>query len=209
MLDFVDPPAALDPAWEGFARGRPEAPRWLSRVDLDDEHGRVVGCYVTDAATALGLRPWDDAAEGRQGQAAWVLFDVEKLVRMALHQSGLAFEALCSAATWGDFPARAIADAAVTVNVLDYYRDVTAPLLHGRAERWRYRTLLTGVLLAEQGIVSHDLSTLAGRLALEPGVDLSAAPALHERLRSSSLPTRPSGYDFLNDFVVQARLGAS
>ena len=209
MIDYADEIAEVGAPWSTWAATQFQQPIWLARIDASDEAERIVGCFVIDARTALGLRPWDDADEGIE-PAPWALFDIEKLVRMALHQSGLAFEALTAPQTWGEFPARRVADAAVTQGVLRYYYDVTASLLDGNTQRWRWRTLLTGALLAREGVMSQSLTTLCDRLAVPAQPDASLATELRAELEHGALlPSRPSDYHFLNELVVSARLSAS
>lgn len=207
MLEFADEISALEPSWASWAAAHEPRPIWLAALDLADGP-RICGCFVTPARVALGLRAWDDADEG-VSPAPYALFDIEKLVRMALHQSGLAFEALTSPRTWGELDSRRIASAAVTADILAYYRDVTEPLEAGNSDPWRWRTLLTGVLLATEGVISQDLPTLCARLGAARAPSPEAARPLRERLTSAHLPARPADYDFLNDLVTSARLDAS
>ncbi len=156
---------------------------------------RVGGVVVQPADVVLGIRSWDDAFEGILEVAQWgnaapfALFEVEKIVRMMLHQSGLAFEILASPAVLhdADFPARRIVDAAVTRGVLHHYRDVAQGQI-ARLERAQgqgvrpadlldiARHALTGVALAD-GLVDFHLwelvdaygsSTLEGLLREAP-----------------------------------------
>lgn len=97
-----------------------------------DSRLRLGGVVVQPAEVVLGIRAWDDAFEGvfelDEEPVPYALFEVEKIVRMMLHQSGLAFEILASPAMLHDeeFPARRIVDAAVTRGILHHYRNVAS-----------------------------------------------------------------------------------
>jgi hypothetical protein len=200
-LQFVDETGNLDASWVNFASTHDASPMWLAEVN-----GRYVGCFAIDVRTLAGLRPWDDALEG-DSPGPWVLFEVEKLVRMALHQSGLAFEALASAHCWGDFLAREVANAAATQGLLAYYRDIARPLIEGNTESWRWRALLTGVAIAREGIVSLSLPRLSQLLGAPLEPDVSCVDELLASLADSQhLPDRPANYDLLNDVVVDCRM---
>ncbi len=210
MLEFVDEIQPLDDRWTQWAASRRPTPVWLARVHTSDEVDRYVGAYVTPAEVVLGLRGWDDADEGLDPEP-FALFDIEKLVRMMLHQSGLAFEALCAAQSLGalDVPARELARAAVTHEILSYYRDVTAVLETGNREGWRWRTLMTGALLAQQGVVSHAMPTLCRMLGAGAEPSATEVVRLRTALASSPhLPETPADYDLLNAFVVASRLAS-
>ena len=198
-LQFADDLTAMPPPWSDFAANHEAEPFWLSEVD-----DRYVGCFAVSIDTLAGLRPWDDALEGA-APGPWVLFEVEKLVRMALRQSGLAFEALTSAVCWGTFPARDIARAAVTKQLLRYYRDVARPLRDGATDSNRWRALLTGAALAKHGIVSRDITTLRSLLDAPADPEPAVVVELLDALESSNLPSRPTDYDYLNDVVVSYR----
>lgn len=204
MVEFADELSPLGGDYEAWAAAHRKAPIWLAEVELAAT-SRLVGVFVTPATEVLGLRAWDDADEGAD-PAPWVLFDVEKLIRMALHQSGLAFEALTSATSWGSFPAREIAQASVTSGILQYYRDVTTPLADGKTEQWRWRTLLTGALLT-RGIVSQSLPWLCDELQVASRFNQADFATLRALLDGPSpLPGRPTDYDFVNDLIVRLRL---
>lgn len=204
MLEFCDE-LAPQPA-DGWPWGVAADVVFAASLDLGAP--RCVGCFVEPARTVLGLRAWDDVREGPTG---WAVFEVEKFVRMALRQSGLAFEALVAPATWSrDFDARAVAQDAVTTSIFDHYRDVAYDLESDTFATWRWRSLLTGVLLATRGQVSLDLPTLCRELGASNAPDAAEIAAFRHQLPASTaphahLPDRPGGFDRLNDLVVALR----
>jgi hypothetical protein len=208
MLSFLDSEVQLGA--DEVAWAHEHSPVWIAA--RSDESRRFGGVFVTPARRAMGLRGWEDAHEGTTDTGdPWVLFDLEKLIRMALRQSGLAFEFLTSSVTWSpdSFPARKLAESAITRDVAQYYADVARPLLDSDTpDRWRWRSLLTGWALATRGEVSHDLSTLQ-RLAEvdEPSSD-DAGRLLEEMRAGEALPKTPSDYDWLNEMLVDARMEA-
>lgn len=212
MLSFLDPEVELAGEDLDAVREHECRPIWIARHELA-ERPRLGGVFVTPARRALGLRGWEDAYEGLAGENPWVIFDLEKLIRMALRQSGLAFELLTSAATWSraEFGARAIARAAVTRDLIEHYHDVARPLLDDEAEasRWRWRSLLSGWALATRGEVSRNVATLtelAGTAEQTPAV---AARLIDEMLAGDALPRRPADYDWLEESLVNARMEAN
>lgn len=56
----------------------------------------IGGVFTTRAADVMGLRSWDDAREGVASGDPWVIFDIEKAVRMLLRQSPLAYRLFAS-----------------------------------------------------------------------------------------------------------------
>lgn len=139
---FENPPGATWPTWA--ARHEPPA-RFVSLWSGRPVHGfgspsRVGGVVAQPAELVLGIRSWEDAfeetfeLEGHDAPVPYVLFEIEKIVRMMLHQSGLAFEILASPvhlvegrtaqASAEPFPARRVVRAAVTKEIIHHYRDV-------------------------------------------------------------------------------------
>lgn len=202
-----------------------------------DSRLRLGGVVVQPAEVVLGIRAWDDAFEGvlefDEEPVPYALFEVEKIVRMMLHQSGLAFEILASPAVLHDedFPARRIVDAAVTRGILHHYRDVAsgwmARLVETKGEGAEpadvldvVRNALTGRALVD-GRAAFDVWALADEFqltALLQDVEEGVEPALIDevsakvdelleavRPEDASLPERPNDYDWLNDFVVSSR----
>lgn len=142
---------------------------------------RIGGVFVQPASTVLGIRAWDDALEGvfttDGGETVpWVLFDLEKIVRMMLRQSGTAFEILASpicarhpGRTDLEFSAHRIVEAAIHKDILFYYRDFADGVrwdvdgLESREYRLQIvdavRHALTGLRLID-GVVEFELASL-------------------------------------------------
>lgn len=186
-VDALAAPAERD--WAGWAEAQDPPARFLTVWSGPQVHGfdspiRFGGVMFQPAEVVLGIRAWDDAHEGvieleaADARAPWALFEVEKIVRMMLHQSGLAFEILASPAVFyesraQDFPARRVVEAAVTRQVVAHYRDVAAGLIERMlAARFEgvgptdlldlFRQLLTGWALCD-GVVEFDLWRLVER----------------------------------------------
>lgn len=150
-LSFATPPGVPKGPGEidlpDALRSAPFLSAWSGSALHGFESGlRLGGVFVESADVVLGLRSWNDAREGvlnasgSMGAAEavpYAIFEVEKIVRMMLHQSGLAFEILASPVlfeadlferdsfkTEEAFPARRIANAAVTSGLLHHYRDI-------------------------------------------------------------------------------------
>ena len=97
---------------------------------------KLGGVVVHPAEVILGLRAWDDAYEGVDcfgedpGEGPWVLFDLEKIIRMMLRQSGLALEILASPVAAAPdeladgLETGRIVNAAITVGILHHYADL-------------------------------------------------------------------------------------
>ena len=152
-LDFGEACDDFEQHWtfvdslESFLAARGIPPVYLSIYSGPELLGhpsptKLGGVVVHGASTVLGLRAWDDAYEGVMARseaqsAPWVLFDLEKIVRMMLHQSGLAFEMLATPLALSEgsplrgargeartpFPAHRIVEAAVHQGVLGFYHD--------------------------------------------------------------------------------------
>lgn len=188
--------------WAGWGRAQPVAASFLSAWSGPGVHEiptpwRLGGVMVHPAKTILGIRAWNDAHEGLLSAAPeagalfendapmpapgvpFVLFDLEKIVRMMLHQSGLAFEILASPmvllseSSAAAFPARDIIQAAITAEILEYYWDIARGSLWQMLEAGgqgvgmddvnnAIRHALTGVLLS-RGEVEFRLPTLLAR----------------------------------------------
>lgn len=150
-----------------LVRGLPLASRaWLG------------GVVVQPARTVLGLRGFEDAFETSVGDhLPLVCFDLEKLIRMALRQSGLALEILGSdlllideAVGWS---APSLIKACFTRQVICHYIDTTRACLrrlgepgalrladaHARDALWMgYSDLLVGATLAKEGVLALGLT---------------------------------------------------
>lgn len=181
-----EPPARFVSVWSGAA------------VHGYDSPVRIAGVLAQPAELVLGIRSWNDAFEGTLSlresgeEVPYALFEVEKIVRMMLHQSGLALEILASPALLvagrsgrrgGEaFPARRIVEAAITSDIIHHYRDVAGRWLErieqaGRPDLGEVdalevaRNALTGRALMD-GRVAFDLWSLAERYGDAALVDL-------------------------------------
>lgn len=228
MLTFLDPVEPLDVDWSRWSELARAQPRWVAQISGPEVNGhdaprRFGAVFVAPARVVCGLRAWDDAVEGVDSSGPWVAYEAEKIVRMMLHQSGLAFEILASSrVSTEDFPARRIAEAAVTRQIVGYYRDIARSMVADAAraaELWRWRSALTGLALAHHGVVSTRLETLLEVLsdsALkplgegEPPVRQSAAKLI-EALDDfgTILPEQPADYEWLDEWVAAERLGTT
>lgn len=165
-------------------------------------HPALGGVVIQPAAVVLGLRGWEDAFEaplpGVSPPALCACFDLEKLLRMALRQSGLAAETLASPACAAGLEAgahtarRALAQAA-TRGLIHHYLDVTRQVVHdlsrGDATRWGVpavlrcaRECLTGARLAERG------ELVLGWSALREGAEDDTLDALITALLDGQPP---------------------
>ncbi len=134
--------------WTSWAADHRPPAQFLSAWSGPSVHGfdsplRLGGVVVQPAEVVLGIRGWEDAFEQvleagpDQSPVPVALFEVEKIVRMMLHQSGLAFEILTSPAVLFDasaFDARAVVEAAVTADIIHHYRDIAGGWLERLAE---------------------------------------------------------------------------
>lgn len=167
------PPAGPEAGWQAWAAAHEPpavlATAWSGRAVFGfDSPLRVGGVLVQPADVVLGIRGWEDAFEdtlalaGHDRPVPYALFDIEKIVRMMLHQSGLAFEVLASPVVLAgdEFKARRVLEAAITHEILHHYRDVAAGTLARLDEAegegaWAADVLdiarhaLTGVALAQ------------------------------------------------------------
>ncbi|AWV89273.1 DNA polymerase beta superfamily protein [Bradymonas sediminis] len=207
---------------------------------------RLGGVFVESAGVVLGLRSWNDAREGVIDTVPYAIFEVEKIVRMMLHQSGLAFEILASpvlfetnssGADGTGFPARRVVNAAVTQGLLHHYRDVARGMLDrllaakGRGASLEdifglVRTALTGRALMQAEVdfnlatllVNHASPKVAGYIRNTVPEDLVNKAWLNGFARTlepliaslapedSALPTNPTDYEWLHEFVISSRL---
>jgi|GEM_PF-2510182 len=254
-LSFATPPGAPrapgDFNLPDELRSVPFLSAWSGSVLHGFDSGlRLGGVFVESADVVLGLRSWNDAREGilaGQGGAPipYAIFEVEKIVRMLLGQSGLAFEMLASPVLFKTrmslsdeaFPARRILNAAVTSELVHHYRDVArtglARLMAAKGQGARrvdvfglVRSALTGRALM-RAEVDLNLTRLLAQYATPEfaeclanmGADDLMEPAwLREFEREmeaiitalkpedAALPSRPSDYEWLHDFVIAARL---
>ena len=87
----------------------------------------LFGVAVHAPETLLGLRPWHDTRQGRLKQGTpWTIFELEKLLRMLLHQSPLAVEIIARAD--GPLPAEELLSAGLTSSIALAYGELVAPV---------------------------------------------------------------------------------
>jgi predicted nucleotidyltransferase len=234
--------------WSAWAVDHAPPALFLSAWSGSESYGfdsplRLGGVLAQPADVVLGIRAWEDAFEGtldleeHGSPVPFVLFEVEKIVRMMLHQSGLAFEILASPAILfdQDFPAQRIIEAAITSDILHHYRDVASSTMRRLVESKGQgatpadtldvaRHALTGRALA-QGRVAFDVWELADEFGVKALLrDVEAAERLDPTLLAevskqvdelldgcqpdrAQLPANPQDYDWLNDLVVGCRRG--
>ena len=198
MIDYVQTDVSIDDlsprtqSWREWMEVREQPVAHLAAWAGPELSGyssptKIGGVVIHPAEVVLGLRGWDDAYEGTgefgdtERQCPWVLFDLEKIIRMMLHQSGLALEILASPMcvdpdklTATPIDARRIVESAITSDVLHHYADLVRS---GRRRLGRLgseydayelldsiRSGLTGMELAE-GSFAVDLDTLVERRA--------------------------------------------
>ena len=204
-LDFVEPVGDLDALWPSEAglddwlasRGLPPvyASLWSGpQIHGYDTPSKLGGVVVHDAQTVPRIRAWDDAFEGilsrsdTDATVPWVLFDVEKIVRMMLRQSGMALEILASPVrasdvTLGDwsFPARRIIEAAIHQDILFYYRDCADSVnwnADGLSSREYRLQVVDAVRHALTGLELMDGRVVFGLTALLSDVEADVAEAV-------------------------------
>ncbi|MFB6265050.1 MAG: DNA polymerase beta superfamily protein [Bradymonadaceae bacterium] len=193
MLDYersiAEPDAAPDVGWADWASGSTAPVVQIAQIAGPDVTGwaetrRFGGIFVRPASSVLDLETRRHEIEGtidlrtgeeRGERAPYSLFEIEKLIRMMLRQSGLAFELLVSPLRLTDcepspceVDGRWIAEQSVSRELVTHYREV-ADGLFGRvfeSEITRpdlvldlLRTTLTGRMLC-RGRVCLDLDRL-------------------------------------------------
>lgn len=176
--------------WAAWLKARERPIRHFCAYDgpavcRKDARMRLGGVFVAPADEVLGIRLWNDACEGvlepegverttgTTESIPWVAYDLEKILRMMLHQSGLALEILASPVVLrqSEMDLRGIVEAAMTRGIVDHYLDVARGIVErasavrdereGQTEVWRdaIHQALVGLALCE-GRVSFSLSTL-------------------------------------------------
>ncbi len=224
-ITALDAPDALDltPVHTGL---------WSFERDREVQAARRLGGVVVQpASVVLGLRGWEDAFEGVDAQGdPWVFFELEKIIRMTMRGSGLAFEILaaprCAASS---FDARALLSMCLTRQVVAHYRDVTASLRSCSGSdvapsRALLRERLMGAVLGRDGVVAWSWSQLVdlwpapdldamlevwdADARAEVGALVSALGAWLEPETCAALPERPSDYQGANDLLVELRLNS-
>jgi hypothetical protein len=168
-------PAGTD--WAGWFEDLPRQPMYAalwSGPQVNGHRGakvRVGGFFREPTRSVVGLHPFDDAMEGQLhlegggGPVPYAFFEIEKIIRMMLHRSHLAFEILASPARLrppagrGDgSAARDLVRWSIAADLADVYRDTLRGTVDDlRAEREvsvrealrLVRRTMTGVALGE------------------------------------------------------------
>lgn len=188
---------------------------------------RIGGWFVEPVESVVGLRPFDDALEGTleveevDEPVPYVLFEVEKILRMMLRQSALALEVL-STPYWldaedGSDPcgeSRDVVRRALAAEVVEAYRErAVGDADEGASEEelcGAVRQLATCVALGEGRVSAHLDRALEASGAELASDDLrSTVDGLRARLdeTAGALPDSPVGYDALDAWLVERRLG--
>ncbi len=150
------------------------------------------------------------------------IIDIEKLIRMALHQSCLAFEMLVGPGT-GDLDREFIIANAFTQTLADNMDG----LLIKAEENWErtkheasihFNVLLSRLALNE-GIASSDVATILSNCDFPEHkiiADSDFDPVKHfdlfkklsqiARSGNNGLPKMPKGYEILSDYLIKLRL---
>jgi hypothetical protein len=222
QLTFLDEPVKLEPV-PGFDTLVADWPaihhhvryRGASATGID--HAPAAGGWVVHpASTVLALPGFEDAFEVVVAGELHTLFDVEKIVRMLLHDSHLALEILGSAASFDAAPvSRDILAWTLNTRHLAAARDAAKHLASGSGIAGpddaleQARRYLQGAALA-RGDLSLNLEVLAGRFGLDVPRDLDSARAVVDMVPllpdRPALPDSPADYDRLSDWLVAQRL---
>ncbi len=133
---------------------------------------RIGGYFREPTPSVVGLRAFDDALEGQlelegaEGPVPYSFFEIEKIIRMMLHRSHLAYEILASparlsppAGQGGECAARDLVRWSIAADVADVYRETLQgtvdDLRAGREVSIRealrlVRRMMTGLALGER-----------------------------------------------------------
>jgi hypothetical protein len=181
----------------------------------------IAGISTAPAAQVLGLHSWDEAREGLAIGTPWVIFDIEKLIRMLLRQSPLAYRVFAShlcAVNTAPMDREFILNAAVTehlVRNIGIEAKNTVESTHRRDDLLGVLAeLAAGWALARGHADLHAAAVLGthpewNALDLESGTDIRRAIlSLSDELLTTeiALPDHPSDYDGLSKWLVNRRL---
>ena len=214
-LNWLDPLAssfALAPRFE-------TEPAWL----VQRPGGLFGGVFVAPAASVLGLKAWEDAYEGLYRERPWVIFELEKILRMMFAGSSLALEILGSAqllVAQDPHYGRRLVEWSLTPKSLDHAWTLASRRLAGAPDQAQALCqMLTGALLAKERALSFELPTLIDRLF--PGKQSELAepsPTLLDEVCTATIgwiesartrwSPRPANYDDAHEFLVASRLKA-
>ncbi len=212
-------------SWPHWARDNSPVDR-IVMISGTEVHGwrtprQIAGIATAPAPQVLGLHAWDDAREGLAIGTPWVIFDIEKLIRMLLRQSPLAYRVLAShlcAVDIAPIDREFILNAAVTqqlVRNIGLEAKNTIATTHRRDDVLGILAeLAAGWALARGHVDLHAAAVLGTHpewndLDLESDADLRRAIlSLSDELLSleAPLPERPADYDGLSTWLVNRRL---
>lgn len=181
-----------------------------------DAEGRMAGIFVERAETVLGLKAWEDAHEGTTtGAKAFVFFEAEKVIRMLLRQSTLAFETLATRRLIHGDPdlALRLLEAGLTNQIIPHYRDIVGHKLKNWSSLTQLqrqvaaRQLYTARALHQHGVIAFEEESFS-QLFEDFSLEKSTLESIHLQLESPSklLPVEPSGYDTLHQILIALRL---
>ena len=181
----------------------------------------VCGAYTTPIDAVLGLKAWDDAREGVVVGDPWVIFDIEKLVRMLLRQSPIAYRFFASHVCLHEISTmdrQRILNSAVSAqmvrNIAIEAQNELPSLTRRGALLEQLASVTTGWALA-RGIADLHAETILKTHPEWSDLDVTnredirrAATALAADLLTTevALPVAPSDYDGLSQWLVQRRL---
>ena len=212
-------------SWPHWARENSPVDR-IVMISGTEVHGwrtprHIAGISTAPAAQVLGLHAWDDAREGLAIGTPWVIFDIEKLVRMLLRQSPLAFRVLAShlcAVNITPIDREFILNAAVTqqlVRNIGIESKNTIKTTQRRDDVLGVLAELAGGWALARGHVDLHAAAVLGThpewhdLDLESDVDVRRAiSSLADELLNieAVLPERPANSDGLSTWLVNRRL---
>lgn len=212
-------------SWPHWARENHPVDR-IVMISGTEVHGwrtprQIAGISTAPATQVLGLHAWDDAREGLAIGTPWVIFDIEKLVRMLLRQSPLAFRVFAShlcAVDIAPIDREFILNAAVTqqlVRNIGLEAKNTITTTHRRDDVLGILAeLAAGWALARGHVDLHAAAVLGTHpewndLNLESDADVRRAIlSLADELLNvgAALPELPADYDGLSTWLVNRRL---
>lgn len=190
-----------------------------SHTKIDAKASPIAAVHVLAARHKLGLEQFSDMHDIGDNRT---MIDIEKLLRMALHQSVLAFEILVGPG-FGKLERQFIIENAFTKTLVEHL-----DLELEKAEKsWKrskgamaadHFSLLLMRAGISKNIAASDVSTILEKAdlpAFDPlrvkkfnpkeNFDLFKKLSKETRMQPTKLPKKPKGYDALNDFLVELR----
>lgn len=179
-------------------------------LGLSERNGAISGVFAYPKEVIMSIRAWDDALEGITHHGTpYSIFETEKFARMMLRQSVLAFETIVGA-NIGSAKELPELEWSVTEALVDRLVDASKGALNPQ----RSLVLAAAAAGLTVGTASTDADFLGNVLGetlslTSPEDALEQSEALRNRAmrEKNVLPTHPSGYDSLDDWVVRSRLG--